>query len=243
MNRRRALLGLLCAALLAFVPAGCGIPDQTDLQVDGSGPAVSAGASSSGSGEPPTRAASGTDREAFVENFLSAAAGEPERAYARVKQFIAREDRDRLAEKQGSEVVINVFRLTEKPVITQNASGLLTVRVPVQQVGVLRANGVLGPPVATDTEYRFSLRGSAEPGRENAEDAGYYVTDPPAVLLLNTVALQQYYQTHTVYFWNSDATRLVADQRYLPVAVPAERLVSEAVKWLIAGPSDWLRQG
>ncbi|WFE64089.1 GerMN domain-containing protein [Micromonospora sp. WMMD714] len=243
MNRRRALLGLLCAALLALVPAGCGIPDQTDLQVDGSGPAVSAGASSSGSGEPPTRAASGTDREAFVENFLSAAAGEPERAYARVKQFIAREDRDRLAEKQGSEVVINVVRVTEKPVITQNASGLLTVRVPVQQVGVLRANGVLGPPVATDTEYRFSLRGSAEPGQEDVEDAGYYVTDPPPVLLLSTVALQQYYKNRTVYFWNSDATRLVADQRYLPVAVPTERLVSEVVKWLIAGPSDWLRQG
>ncbi|MFI9643883.1 LpqB family beta-propeller domain-containing protein [Micromonospora sp. NPDC051925] len=243
MSRRRALAGLLCAALLALVPAGCGIPDQTDVQVDGSGPAVSAGTSSSGRGEPPTRAASGTDREIFVRNFLAAAAGEPERAYARVKQFIAREDRNRLAEKQGSEVAINVVRLTEKPVITENASGLLTVRVLVQQVGLLRANGVLGPPVVTDTEYQFSLRGSAEPGDEGEESGGYYVTDPPSVLLLDTLALRQYYQTRTIYFWNSDSTRLVADQRYLPLAVPAERLVSEAVKWLIAGPSDWLRQG
>ncbi|MGX4656470.1 LpqB family beta-propeller domain-containing protein [Micromonospora sp. SCSIO 07396] len=241
MSRLRALAGLLCAALLATA-AGCGIPDHTDVQVDGSGPAVSAGASSFGRGEPPTRTASGTDRETFVRNFLSAAAGEPERAYARVKQFIAREDRNRLAEKQGSEVAINVVRLTEDPVITENASGLLTVRVPVQQVGVLRANGVLGPPVVTDTEYQFSLRGSAEPG-EGTEAGGYYVTDPPSVLLLDALALQLYFQPHTVYFWNSDATRLVADQRYLPLAVPTERLVSEAVKWLIAGPSEWLRQG
>ncbi|MBM7080479.1 LpqB family beta-propeller domain-containing protein [Micromonospora humida] len=242
MNRPRALAGLLCAALLAAV-AGCGIPDRTDVQVDGSGPAASAGSSSFARGEPPTRTASGADREAFVRNFLAAAAGEPERAYARVKQFIAREDRNRLAEKQGSEVAINVVRLIENPVITENASGLLTVRVPVQQVGVLRANGVLGPPVVTDTEYQFSLRGSAEPGQEGTEAGGYYVTDPPSVLLLDTLSLRDYYQTRTVYFWNSDATRLVADQRYLPLAVPAERLVSEAVKWLIAGPSEWLRQG
>ncbi|MEU8373833.1 LpqB family beta-propeller domain-containing protein [Micromonospora sp. NPDC048894] len=239
---RRALAGLLCVVLLALA-TGCGIPDRTDVQVDGSGPAVSAGASSSGRGEPPTRTSSGADRETFVRNFLAAAAGEPERAYARVKQFIAREDRNRLAEKQGSEVAINVVRLTEKPVITENVNGLLTVRVPVQQVGLLRANGVLGPPVVTDTEYQFSLRGSAEPGQESTQDGGYYVTDPPSVLLLDTLSLRLYYQIRTVYFWNSDATRLVADQRYLPLAVPNERLVSEAVKWLIAGPSDWLRQG
>ncbi|MFJ6195322.1 LpqB family beta-propeller domain-containing protein [Micromonospora sp. NPDC092111] len=239
---RRTVTGVLCAALLALVPAGCGIPDNTDVQVDGSGPAVSAGASSFGLGEPPTRTASGTDREAFVHNFLSAAAGEPERAYTRVKEFIAREDRSRLPEKQGSEVAINVVRLTEKPVITENASGLFTVRVPVQQVGVLRANGVLGPPVLNETEYRFSLRSAAPLGQEGPEEAGFFVTDPPNVLLLATEALR-YYRSRTVYFWNSDSSRLVADQRYLPVAVPAERLVSEVVKWLIAGPSDWLRQG
>ncbi|MEU5942637.1 LpqB family beta-propeller domain-containing protein [Micromonospora sp. NPDC047548] len=238
--RRRGLAGPLCVALLVL--GGCGIPAQTEVQVDGSGPAAGAGASSSRRGEPPTRTAS-DDREAFVSNFLSAAAGEPERAYTRVKGFIAREDKSRLQEKQGSEIAVNVVRLTEKPVITENANGLFTVRVPVQQIGVLRANGVLAPPVATETEYQFSLRNARQPGQEGAEEGGLYVTDPPTVLLLEDEALRRYYQPHTVYFWNSDGTRLVADQRYQPLAVPRERLVSEVVKWLVAGPSDWLRQG
>ncbi|MEH0827656.1 MULTISPECIES: LpqB family beta-propeller domain-containing protein [unclassified Micromonospora] len=239
--RGRTLAGALCAALLVVV--GCGIPENTEVQVDGSGPAVEAGASSFRRDEPPARAAAGTDREMFVRNFLSAAAGEPERAYARVKQFIAPENKGRLQDKQGSEVAVNVVRLTEDPVITENANGLFSVRLPVQQIGVLRSNGVLAPPVATEREYRFTLRGAVSPGQQGTEEAGLFVTDPPNVLLLSDEALRQYYQTTAVYFWNSNQTRLVADQRYLPLTVPHERRVSEVVKWLIAGPSEWLRPG
>ncbi|TDB71387.1 LpqB family beta-propeller domain-containing protein [Micromonospora sp. KC723] len=235
------LVGLFGVVLLALT--GCGIPAHTEVQVDGSGPAVEAGTASYRRDEPPTRAASGDDRAAFVRNFLSAAAGEPERAYERVKQFVAPENRTRLQEKQGSEIAVNVVRLTEKPVITENANGLFSVRLPVQQVGLLRANGVLAPPVATETEYRFGLRGAVSPGQEGTEEAGLFVTDPPNVLLLSADALRQYYQTRPVYFWSSDGSRLVPDQRYLPLAVPDERRVSEVVKWLIAGPSEWLSTG
>ncbi|WP_374103664.1 LpqB family beta-propeller domain-containing protein [Micromonospora sp. U56] len=237
--RGRALAGALCAALLTV--AGCGIPEHTEVQVDGSGPAVAAGSSSSRRSEPPARAAAGNDRETFVHNFLSAAAGEPDRAYAKVKQFIAPENKSRLQEKQGSEVAVNVIRLTENPVITENANGLFSVLLRVQQIGVLRSNGVLAPPVATEREYRFTLRGAVSPGQQGTEEAGLFVTDPPNVLLLSEVALREYYQNRPVYFWNSDQTRLVADQRYLPLAVPDERRVSEVVKWLLAGPSEWLR--
>ncbi|TDC70757.1 hypothetical protein E1193_29595 [Micromonospora sp. KC606] len=235
------LAGVFGAVLLALT--GCGIPAHTEVEVDGSGPAVAAGTASYRRDEPPTRTASGDDRAAFVRNFLSAAAGEPERAYERVKQFIAPENRARLQEKQGSEIAVNVVRLTEKPVITENANGLFSVRLPVQQVGLLRANGVLAPPVATETEYRFGLRGTVSPGQEGTEEAGLFVTNPPNVLLLSADALRQYYQARPVYFWSSDGSRLVPDQRYLPLAVPDERRVSEVVKWLIAGPSEWLSTG
>ncbi|MEV4488733.1 LpqB family beta-propeller domain-containing protein [Micromonospora coxensis] len=238
---RRALAGVLGAVLLALT--GCGIPANTEVQVDGSGPAVEAGASSFRRDEPPSRTASGDDRELFVKNYLAAAAGEPEQAYTRVKRFIAPENKSRLQEKQGSEIAVNVVRLTEKPVITENANGVFSVRLPVQQIGLLRANGVLGPPVATDKEYRFSLRGAATSGQEGTAEAGLFVTDPPNVLLLSVDALREYYQTSPVYFWSSDQRRLVPDQRYLPLAVPHERRVSEVVKWLIAGPSEWLSTG
>ena len=237
--RARPLLGAFGAALL--LSAGCGIPAASDVRVDGkAGTATEAGAINGRRSEPPLRTASGTDNDAFVRNFLSAAAGESDRAYERVTQFIAPEHRSRLQVKKGSEVALTVVRLGE-PVFTFNSDSTTTVKIAVQQLGVLRTNGTLAPPVATETEYEFRLRSGALGGTANDERAGQYVLDPPNVLLLSDAALQQYYQDETIYFWSSDRTRLVPDQRYLPFAVPDERRVNEVVRWLVGGPSDWLR--
>ncbi|MBY8872219.1 hypothetical protein K7640_10240 [Micromonospora sp. PLK6-60] len=240
---RRRLVGLLCAALLVSAPAGCGIPDSTEVQVDGRGlPAGESGSPNGVRNEPPGRTASGDDPRQFVLNFLAAPAGEPDGAYPRAKKFIAQESQDRLQTKQGSEVALTVVRLRESPVITTNSDSTFSVRLAVQQVGLLRADGTLAPPVATETEYGFTLRYADSSGLENVEPT-LYVTNPPNVLLLSDTALRVYYQPRDIYFWNSDQTRLVPDQRYLPLAVPNERRVNEVVRWLIGGPSDWLSPG
>ncbi|MFG1868820.1 LpqB family beta-propeller domain-containing protein [Micromonospora arborensis] len=239
--RRPTLLGAF--GVVVLLGAGCGIPAVSDVRVDGKGGAATgAGVVNGGVSEPPTRTASGSVNEAFVRNFLSAAAGEPDRAYERVKAFIAPEHKHRLQEKKGSEVALNVVRLREA-VYTLNSDSTTTVKITVQQIGVLRANGTLAPPVATDTEYEFGLRSAALNGGANDERAGLYILDPPNVLLLSDVALRQYYQTESIYFWSSDRSRLVPDQRYRPQALPDERRVNEVVKWLVGGPSDWLRPG
>lgn len=238
MTRRGWLPGALGVALLLAGVAGCGIPDETEVRVDGEVTSVWPGSSSLRRDEPPGRTASGADREAFVRNFLSAAAGEPDKAYYRVKQFVAPEGRSRLQDKQPSEVALNVVRLLESPVITDTTDGT-KVTLRVQQIGLLRADGTLVPPVATETEYRFRLRAA----QQDRLEAGWYVTDPPNALLLSDVALQQYYRTHRVYFWNGDRSRLVPDLRYLPLTVSDERRVTEVVKWLTAGPSEWLLPG
>ncbi|MEV4499353.1 LpqB family beta-propeller domain-containing protein [Micromonospora arborensis] len=239
--RRPTLLGAF--GVVVLLGAGCGIPAVSDVRVDGKGGAATgAGVVNGGVSEPPTRTASGSVNEAFVRNFLSAAAGEPDRAYERVKAFIAPEHKHRLQEKKGSEVALNVVRLREA-VYTLNSDSTTTVKITVQQIGVLRADGTLAPPVATDTEYEFGLRSAALNGGANDERAGLYVLDPPNVLLLSDVALRQYYQTESIYFWSSDRSRLVPDQRYRPQALPDERRVNEVVKWLVGGPSDWLRPG
>ncbi|NBE81590.1 LpqB family beta-propeller domain-containing protein [Micromonospora rubida] len=239
MTPRRRLAAPLAGLLLLTGITGCGIPKESEVRVDGQVTAARSGSSSYRRDEPPGPAASGTDRKAFVTNFLSAAAGEADRAYYRVKQFVAPDGRGRIQEKQPSEVALTVVRLRETPVITETTDGI-KVTLRVQQVGLLRADGTLVPPVATDTEYRFKLSAA----REDKPDAGWYVKDPPPnVLLLSDDALRQYYQPHTVYFWNTDRTRLVPDQRYLPLAVPDERRVTEVVKWLTAGPSEWLGSG
>ncbi|MEU8085954.1 LpqB family beta-propeller domain-containing protein [Micromonospora sp. NPDC049101] len=239
--RRPALV--VAFGVVVLLGAGCGIPAASDVRVDGKGGAATEAGMVNGPGnEPPTRTASGSVNEAFVRNFLSAAAGEPDRAYERVKAYIAPEHKSRLQDKKGSEVALNVVRLREA-VYTLNSDSTTTVKITVQQIGVLRANGTLAPPVATETEYEFGLRSAAFNGGVNDERAGLYVLDPPNVLLLSDVALRRYYQDESIYFWSSDRTRLVPDQRYRPLAVPDERRVNEVVKWLVGGPSEWLRPG
>ncbi|RLP96291.1 LpqB family beta-propeller domain-containing protein [Micromonospora sp. CV4] len=237
--RRQVMVGALGAALL--LGGACGIPASSDVRVDGKGgTATEAGSNNGGRSEPPTRTASGSDIDAFVRNFLDAAAGEPDRAYERVKLFVAPEHQSKLQEKKGSEVALNVVRLREA-VFTGNSDLTTTVKIKVQQLGLLRSNGTLAPPVATETGYEFRVRSAAFGGDD--ERAGLYVLDPPNVLLLSDNALQQYYQDESIYFWSSDGSRLVPDQRYLPASVPDERRVNEVVKWLVGGPSDWLRPG
>ncbi|MGC5029751.1 LpqB family beta-propeller domain-containing protein [Micromonospora sp. DT229] len=234
--KRRMLSGALGVVL---VLTGCGIPDRSEVQTEQRGPAAEASWSLGRGSEPLPREASGSDAEAFVRNFLAAAAGEPDRAYERVKQYIAASERGGLQVKQGSEVALSVVRLTDDPVIEPDVDSM-KVTISVQQVGLLRANGMLVPPLATETTYEFRLINAGPAGQD---DAGFYVSDPPNILLLSDEALRLYYQTESIYFWNSERTRLVPDQRYLSSAVPAERRVSEVVRWLTAGPSDWLRVG
>ncbi|MCI4064420.1 LpqB family beta-propeller domain-containing protein [Micromonospora sp. R77] len=234
--RRRLVAALLGGVLLV---SGCGIPHDTAVEVDGPGPAAESGSFNGRPAEPPTQNAS-SDPEEFIRNYLSAASGEPDRAYFRAKQFIAPESRDLLREKQASEITLTVVRLRDRPVITQNSDTTTTVKVAVQQIGVLRADGTLAPPAASEPEYRFRLRAATA---ADAGSSGLLITELPNVLLLSDSALSRYYERRTIYFWNSDESRLVPDQRYLPSAVPDERLVSEVVKWLTRGPSDWLALG
>ncbi|WP_433316690.1 LpqB family beta-propeller domain-containing protein [Micromonospora chersina] len=236
--RRRLVTMLLAGALLPAGLAGCGIPDQTEVQVDGRGPAGESGSLNGSGSQPPTRSAT-EDPKQFIRDYLAAAAGEREQAYDRVKQFIANEAQGRLRKKQSSEVELTVVRLLESPesrLLTNQ--GIWQVKVRVQQVGVLRADGTLDAPAAGETtEYEFKLR-PADGGSQ-----GLVITELPNVLLLSDEALRQYYGTHTIYFWNSDQSRLVPDWRYLPNAVPVERRVTEIVRWLTGGPSEWLASG
>ncbi|MGC4894746.1 LpqB family beta-propeller domain-containing protein [Micromonospora sp. DT31] len=236
---RRALALLLAAALLPAGLAGCGIPGETDVQVDGS---VRVGEADALNGTPasPPAPTDSSEPVAFIENYLrAAAAGERDQAYARARKFLAEEARDLLPGKpQTSEVDLTVVRLREKPESTPpNNQGTSTVTLKVQQIGVLRADGTLGQPVSGQTQYVFEMR-RAEPA-----STGLLITELPNVLLASDSALREYYRPRTVYFWNAELTRLVPDQRYLPASAPTERRITEVVKWLADRPSDWLASG
>ncbi|WP_425435389.1 LpqB family beta-propeller domain-containing protein [Micromonospora pattaloongensis] len=210
--------------------AACGIPDQTDVAVDGQRPAPGLASGPQFGQRPPTRMAA-QDTETFVENFLKAAAGETGHAAVnQVRDFVAPKARDRVKE-QKPEVTLRVIRLLERPRITGAGAEADEVRLRVQQLGVLKPNGALEPPDTRETEYTFTV-GSVE------GEAGKFVLVPPPVLLLSEDGLSTLYLQQAVYFWDLEQRVLVPDLRYLPLAVPRERRRNELLDALLSGPSS-----
>lgn len=229
----------LCAGL-----TGCGIPAQTDVQVDGDGRGASPFPGSVGdqSSAPPSRTDT-EDPSRFVTNYLEAAAGETAGAYDRVRAYIAPDARNELLPKTPGEVGVTIVRPAENAVLDPvlGGDGNWRVSVPIQQVGVLRPNGTIGPPMANaPASYTFKVGKVAANGPGKTE-AGLYLLDAPRVLLMSTEALSRYYLQYTIYFWSSDGGGLVPDQRYLAAAVPSERRPTEVAGWLNGGPAEWIR--
>src|SRR5262249_20720715 len=79
-----------------------------------------------------------------------------------------------------------------------------------------------------------------------AYGAGYRLDElPPSALLLSDDGLTGFYDQRPISFWGqSDSTGplLIPDVRYLPRSVAEPKRPAEIVRWLIAGPADWLQQ-
>ncbi|HEX2771250.1 MAG TPA: hypothetical protein VHN18_02320 [Micromonosporaceae bacterium] len=241
MKPRVLVVAFVTAGLLVVGPAGCGIPDQTAVRVDGGGQAPGAGPAGVTGYAAPTRTESGDDVKQFAIDFLKAAAGEVSTADDRVRGFLSPTDRARLPDSKNAPV--NVVRLVEGEPNVTPSEGTSTVSIAVQQVGVLRPNGVLQPPVLPESSYTFRV-GNLENGDldKREEAAGLYVYDPPPVLLMSAEALNEYYEQQAIYFWSREENpHLVPDLRYLPESVPSGRRPTEVLGWLTDGPADWLR--
>jgi hypothetical protein len=215
-------------ALLAGLLTGCGIPDGSEVVTVKPGPSTGLTA---GGDDTPTRNTreSTNDRARFIANYLEAVAGDPATAPVdRVKEFFSPAARRTL--KLNPEV--RVVRLVEKPLVNPGSS---TVSVKVQPVGVLAGTkGTLEAPASLRTiPYNFTVE-------EVEGQTGLFITKAPPVLLLSDTALSTFYERRTIYFWNRENTALVPDVRYMSSSIPSERRPTEIVKWLAAGPSQWL---
>jgi hypothetical protein len=234
----RHMVTFLAAGLLLVGPAGCGIPNHTDVRVDGGGRAPGAESIGATAREAPRRTAS-TDVKEFTRNFLAAAAGEASTADDRVRDFISASDRQRLPERKDAP--INVVRLTKEPKVTHDEVPP-SVFIDVEQVGVLGPNGELQPPRLTDTSYTFRVGNVDDDDLGKRDDAGgLYVYQPPSDLLMTVDALNEYYEQQTIYFWSRGPNpRLVPDLRYLASSVPVGLRPTEVLGWLTRGPATWL---
>ncbi|MFY1636130.1 LpqB family beta-propeller domain-containing protein [Solwaraspora sp. WMMB335] len=236
MSPSRLRWSVVIAVLATVVLlGGCGIPENTDVRVDGQGPAPGLPSGGEGAQTPASRLDERNNTETFVLNFLQAAAVEAERAVEQVREFVAPQHRADVKEP-NPEVVLTVVRLRERPQITRAEAGVDEVALSVQQVGLLRPNGALEPLPAQAsefTEYTFQVGGVGG-------EQGKFILNPPQVLLLSEEALKTFYWQRTIYFWDTSQRALVPDLRYLPVAVPRERQRTVLLESLISGPSTWI---
>ena len=226
---RRRLLAVAAAAALLL--AGCGIPADTDVIPVGPGPAEGRTAGDAGAAPLPNTRESASEKVQFIDYYLQAAAGDPDGAVNRVKQFLAPSIRDDFKPTGGG--AVKVVRQTEKPLVNGDSD---TITLTVQTIGSLQENGVL-IPAAEARPSKYVLTVGSLTGQ-----SGFFVTKlpDPKVLLLSDDALDFYYQRHTIYFWNTEYTGLVPDLRYMPVSVPTEQQPDTIVNWLAAGPAPWL---
>lgn len=237
MNRRLALVGvkrrLVLAAALLLVLAGCGMPTQTDVKVAGPGLSPGPGGGVDIQRPLPVRTDAATPHE-LVANFL-AAAGDPANAEEHTRAFFQPQDQD--GWKPGN--TINVVRYRDADVVVTPEGSSYRVELTVRHVGVLDADtGVLQPPTETNTKYHFKV--------VHAADSSLAIADWDARqqhLLLSTTALVEFFQERTLYFWAGNGADLVPDLRYLPLVVDNKERPTHVVKWLLEGPSAWLRPG
>jgi hypothetical protein len=220
---RRTLTGVTVVVLLL---SGCGIPDNSDVSVVGPGPST---ATSSGGGGLRSRITrdSTNDRNEFVNNYLSAAAGDYDSAVERVKQFLAPDSREGFNPAAAPRVI----RVTGEYVVEP---GRDAVEIPYQMLGTLGKNGLVEPSAEPET-------GTYELQLDEVVGEGIYVRQAPPYLLLSDKALDSFYDERTIYFWNTERTGLVPDIRYLLSDVPIEQEPTIILNWLIGGPAQWLQ--
>jgi len=218
---------LILAALAALVLGGCGIPDSTDVRVlgDGQSPGPAQGIDSPP--PPPVTRTATNDTATFIGNYLKAAAGDPDGALKRAREFM---DPGFAATFKPSTSDITVVQPLEQPLINLPSPN---VTLKVELVGTLKEDGQLVPlPHPSVQTLHFTVT--------STPDKGLFITKTDQGLVLSDAGLKSYFQQHTIYFWNSDDTSLVPDVRYMPLSTPSVQQPTVILNWLAGGPADWL---
>jgi hypothetical protein len=213
--------------LATLLAGGCGIPDESDVTVDG--PGQSSGTWVDDNGVPPVQYTreSTEDVVDFVQYYLRAAAGDPETAAARVKAFLEPGEAGQFP--GGTDV--RVVSLLEDPGYTPDNP---EIKLRARTLGTLKANGLLEPEPPATVDYTLRVE------RVKGKDGLFVVDADPPVMLLSDKALADYYQMRTIYFWNKDYTGLVPDVRYMPSSVIGVKQPTTVLSWLARGPAPWL---
>jgi hypothetical protein len=217
------------ALALAAALAGCGVPSESGIVVEGPGQQAAPAFGDESPSEPLGRAET-NDAVDFVTNYLAAVAGDPKRAVERARAFFAPDRRAGWT----PEPAVTVIRVQDDPQWLGTTGEGEEVSVTATELGRLGDDGMFVPRAAKTVRYEFTV-GSAE------REAGLFMRAAPTALLLSDEALRNYFELRTIYFWSVDHQVLVPDLRYLPRRdVPAAQSPTLIIDWLLRGPSPWL---
>lgn len=235
---RRLVVGLVSLAVGLTAITGCGVPTSSEVQYVGPGP--EAGSRSRDEGKAPPRPDDATTPGDLVQYFLQAAAGSPQTAADRVREFLHPNEWHMWRPDEQ----IQVVRLREEPFVSDHLDGGWQVELSVQVVGDLHPNGYLDI-TTTPEPVVYSLRVVVEGLEETVDSRSprLRIMDPPPYLLLADTALANpdYFQPHLIYFWDTDHRTLVPDLRWLPKAgEPADQHPWTVFRWLLTGPAPGL---
>lgn len=233
MTDRAGRLPALVASVVAgaLLVAGCGVP--------ASGPPVTVatppppGVAEDQPNDPtlrPPQPPPGEGPQLTVQLFFHAAAADEARtADAQVRSFLAPSAR---TQWRRLDAPIPVVRMTPgTPTITSTGA-----QVPVhgEIIGELTASGSVEP-----RHDAFHWSAQLVPV-ETAGGQIWQITNPPDGMWLSTDAMRERFYLWPVYFARERQT-LVPDVRYVPRMLTKDKSRSLLVKWLLEGPSAWLR--
>ncbi|AGL14685.1 LpqB family beta-propeller domain-containing protein [Actinoplanes sp. N902-109] len=222
---RRGLLAAVLAALLTL--AGCGIPDNTEVQKIKNGPTTGFASGDNDAPDRFTRQDAGDNLELVQYYLRAAAASDPDTSLKQVESFMS----PSAGSSFKAPTDIRVVHVTDDVLSNPGSEDASFKAVTI---GVLTQKGILEPSQdTTEQTYHFTVQ------KVNGR-SGLFITKAPQVMLLTDAALDVYYEPRTIYFWNKDHTALVPDVRYLSADVPSEQVPQQVIKWLIDGPSSWL---
>lgn len=242
MNRRR-FLGLSAAfGATAAAAAACGVPSTSDPQRVGEAP--SSGPTPAAPPQLP-RVDDATTPIELVQDYLkvtawanvnSSQSDELRQAQARARAYL--EPRISNSWQPGQLVTVGRARILRA---RQDATpGRTLVDVQWTSLGKLSDLGAIEPDQQPPQLLTYVVVNFGNFG--NAYRLGQV---PVPGLLLSDDGLSDFYEPRQIYFWDqSDAINplLVPDVRYLPRSIAEPKRPAEIVRWLKAGPADWLQQ-
>ncbi len=208
---------LIAAAVVALLTGCAQIPTQVDVR---SGPEIANEVEQEFAYYTPSGPVTGSDQQQIVSGFLAAGTG-PQGDYSVAREFLSKDFAQRW--KPDAAVLIR----SGVPEFREVSAGLQIVSLNI--TARLDEHGRYQDPFTNEAvSLRFELV---------QEDGEWRISSAPDLTVVTAPVFSVVFQPYSVYFFDSQQRRLVADSRWFPSrASTGTRLINA----MLDGPSKWM---